>query len=150
MALTRTGTLLSRKFNEYLFPAIISSMSVLLAAFIDGIIVSKLINDDAFAAVNLADPVVLFMQALFFVFGIGAAISISIAKGQRNVKKANALFTLSFAGSVIVSLIAAAAGVMLIDPITSALCTEPQLRGLVRNYALYTLIGTPKNARSVS
>ena len=143
MSLTRTGTLLGRKFNEYLFPAIISSMSVLLAAFIDGIIVSKIISDNAFSAVNLADPVILLMQALFFLFGIGGAISISIAKGQRNTKKANALFTLSFAGSLIVSLIVTAAGVIFIEPITSALCTEPQLRELVRNYVLFTIIGTP-------
>ena len=102
MNLRRNSALLGKKFNEYLFPTIISSMSILLASFVDGIIVSALVGDDAFSAINLAEPVVLFMQALFFLFGIGGAISISIAKGQRDNRKANALFTLSFAASVLV------------------------------------------------
>ena len=143
MTYQRTGALLGKKFREYLFPTIISNMSILLASFVDGIIVSKLINDDAFSAVNLAEPVVLFMQALFFLFGIGGAICISIAKGQRNTKKANALFSLSLIGSLVVSVVVTVAGVLLIDPVTSALCTEPQLTGLVRNYSLVTIIGTP-------
>ena len=142
MALTRTGALLGKKFNEYLFPTIISSMSVLLASFVDGIIVSKLISDDAFSAINLAEPIVLFMQALFFLFGIGGAISISVAKGRRDERKANTLFTLSFAATVLTALVVTAAGVLLIDPITSLLCNDAQLYDYVKHYALFNLIGS--------
>lgn len=142
MELIRTGALLEKKFNEYLFPSIISAVSVLLASFVDGIIVSKLISDDAFAAVNLAEPVVLFMQALFFLFGIGGAITISIARGQRNEKKANALFTLTFFGAAAVSLVVTVTGVLLVDPITSVLCSTPQLTEGVRNYVFYNIAGS--------
>ena len=44
MSYQRNGALLGKKFTEYLFPTIISSMSILLASFVDGIIVSKLIG----------------------------------------------------------------------------------------------------------
>lgn len=142
MAFNRSGALLGKKFNEYLFPTVISSMSILLSSFIDGIIVSKFIGSNAFSAVNLAEPVVLFMQAVFFLFGIGGAISISIAKGQRNAKKANALFTLSFFGSVAAAIIVTVVGVLFIDPITSALCNEPELTELVKHYALVTIFGS--------
>ena len=128
--------------DEYLFPTIISSMSILLASFVDGIIVSALVGDDAFSAINLAEPVVLFMQALFFLFGIGGAISISIAKGQRDNRKANALFTLSFAASVLVSVIVTILGILLIDPITSVLCSNAALYDYVKHYALFNIFGS--------
>ena len=142
MTYERTGALLGIKFREYLFPTIISNMSILLAAFVDGIIVSKLINDDAFSAVNLAEPVVLFMQALFFLFGIGGAICISIAKGRRDERKANVMFTLSFIASIVVSVIVTIAGTVLIDPITSLLCNDSTLYEYVRNYVLFTIYGS--------
>lgn len=142
MTYQRNGALLGKKFREYLFPTIISNMSILLASFIDGIIVSKLINDDAFSAVNLAEPVVLFMQALFFLFGIGGAICISIAKGQRDEHKANAVFTLSFIASVAVSVIVTVAGILLIDPVTRLLCSDSTLYDYVRSYALFNIYGS--------
>ena len=142
MAYERTGALLGKKFREFLFPTIISNMSILLASFVDGIIVSKLINDNAFSAVNLAEPVVLFMQALFFMFGIGGAICISIAKGQRDERKASALFTLSFIASIVVSVIVTIAGIVLIDPITRLLCSDSTLYEYVRNYVLFTVYGS--------
>ena len=142
MTLRRNAALLGKKFREYLFPTIISSMSILLASFVDGIIVSAFVGDDAFSAINLAEPVVLFMQALFFLFGIGGAISISIAKGQRDNRKANALFTLSFAASLLVAVIVTIAGIFLIDPITSLLCTDAGLYDYVRDYALFNIYGS--------
>ena len=77
--LNRNGDLLIKKFNEYLLPTIASTMSLLLAAFVDGIIVSRMLGDNEFSAVNISEPVVLFMQALFFMFGLGGMICISIA-----------------------------------------------------------------------
>ena len=142
MTYQRNGILLGIEFREYLIPTIISNMSILIASFVDGIIVAKLINDDAFSAVNLAEPVVLFMQALFFLFGIGGAICISIAKGQRDKHKANAVFTLSFISSVAVAAIVTVAGVLLIDPITRLLCSESMLYDYVRSYALFNIIGS--------
>ena len=142
MTYQRNGALLGRKFTEYLFPTIISNMSILLASFVDGIIVSKLINDDAFSAVNLAEPVILFMQALFFLFGIGGAICISIAKGQRDEHKANAVFTLSFLAAVLVSVIVTVLGIVLIDPITRVLCSDSTLYDYVQHYALFNIYGS--------
>lgn len=143
MTLQRNSALLGKKFNEYLFPTIISSMSILLASFVDGIIVSALVGDNAFSAVNVAEPVVLFMQALFFLFGIGGAISISIAKGQRDSRKANVLFTLSFAASVIVAVIVTIVGFILIDPITTLLCGKNgALYEYVKHYALFNIFGS--------
>ena len=142
MTLKRNGVLLNRKFNEYLFPAILSAMSILLAAFVDGIIVSRLISADALSAVNLADPVILFMQAVFFLFGIGGLISISRALGERNSRKANALFTLAAVGSVITAAVVTLLGTLFTDNIVSAICNEQKLTQMVKEYVSYSFYGS--------
>ncbi len=142
MTLKRNGTLLGKKFNEYLLPTILSAMSILLASFVDGIIVSKLIDPDALSAVNLAEPVILFFQALFFLFGIGGLISISRALGERNSSKANSLFTLAIVGAVIASVVVTAAGTLFKDGIVSLICNEQKLTQMVGEYVSYSIYGS--------
>ena len=142
MTLKRNGTLLGKKFNEYLFPAILSAMSILLASFIDGIIVSKLISSDALAAVNVSEPVILFMQAVFFLFGIGGLISISRALGERNRSKADSLFTLAVLGAIVSSVIVTLIGTIFTDSIVSAVCNEKKLTEMVKEYVSYSIYGS--------
>ena len=117
-------------------------MSILLASFVDGIIVSKLIDPDALSAVNLAEPVILFFQALFFLFGIGGLISISRALGERNSSKANSLFTLAIVGAVIASVVVTAAGTLFKDGIVSLICNEQKLTQMVSEYVSYSIYGS--------
>ena len=140
MTLKRNGVLLNKKFNEYLFPAILGAMSILLASFVDGIIVSKMISSDALSAVNLAEPVILFMQAVFFLFGIGGLITISRALGERDTRKANAVFTLAVVGAVAASVLVTLLGTVFVDNIVSAVCNEQQLTQMVKEYVSYSLI----------
>ena len=140
--LNRNSALLGKKFNEYLLPAILSAMSILLASFVDGIIVSKLISPDALSAVNLAEPVILFFQALFFLFGIGGLISISRALGERDSRKANVLFTLAAIGAVIVSAIVTVVGTVFKDGIVSLVCNEQKLTKMVSDYVSYSIYGS--------
>ncbi len=141
MTLKRNGVLLNKKFNEYLFPAILGAMSILLASFVDGIIVSKMISSDALSAVNLADPVILFMQAVFFLFGIGGLITISRALGERDRRKANAVFTLAVVGSIITAALVTLLGTLFIDNIVSAICNEQKLTQMVKEYVSYSIYG---------
>ena len=143
MKIMKTNSvLLGKKFNEYLFPAILSSMSILLASFVDGIIVSRLIDPDALSAVNLAEPVILFFQALFFLFGIGGLISISRALGERDSRKANVLFTLAAVGAVIVSVVVTVVAAVFKDGIVSLICNEQKLTQMVSDYVSYSIYGS--------
>ena len=143
MKILKTNSVSSwEKFNEYLFPAILSSMSILLASFVDGIIVSRLIDPDALSAVNLAEPVILFFQALLFLFVIGGLISISRALGERDSRKANVLFTLAAVGAVIVSVVVTVVGTVFKDGIVSLICNEQKLTQMVSDYVSYSIYGS--------
>lgn len=143
MKFKRNGLILGKKYNEYLLPTILSSVSILLASFIDGIIVSALNGTDAFSAVNLSEPVVLFMQAVFFIFGIGGAVGISVAKGRRDNKQADTLFSISVVLGIAASVITMILGVVFIDQIVSLICNENSLFPLVKDYVLVTFYGSP-------
>ena len=128
---------------KYLFPTILGSVAILLSAFVDGILASAFCGTDAFSAVNLAEPVILFMQAVFFIFGIGGAVSISVAKGRREHQRANSLFSLAFFMGIVVAVIVGVLGILLLDPIVSVLCNNAELVPLVRAYTLVTFCGAP-------
>lgn len=139
----RNASLLSGTFWRYLGPSLLSTTSILLGSIVDGIIVGNLIGPDAMSAVNLTQPVVLVMQALFFLFGMGAATAISIARGQRDEARANALFTMGSLCLMLASLAIAVLGGIGIDGVVAVLCSNEALSGLVRSYALVIILGAP-------
>ncbi len=140
----RTGKLLTRKYREYLLPTIMSSVSVLLASFIDGIIVGNLIDDKALSAVNLNSPLVMLFQALFFLFGIGGSTAVLISKGRKDSKKANTIFSLSLVSALVVAVLITVFGVIFIDPLSKLFCQsdDSELLALVKEYALVLISGT--------
>lgn len=139
----RNGALLTGTFWQYLGPSLLSTTSILLGSIVDGIIVGNLIGPDAMSAVNLTQPVVLVVQALFFLFGMGTATAISIARGQREEAQANALFTMGSLCLLAVSIAVAALGTVGIDGVVAVLCSNEALSGLVRSYASVIIVGAP-------
>ncbi len=139
----RNGALLTGTFWQYLGPSLLSTTSILLGSIVDGIIVGNLIGPDAMSAVNLTQPVVLVVQALFFLFGMGAATAISIARGRREEAQANALFTMGSLCLLAVSIAVAALGTVGIDGVVAVLCSNEALSGLVRSYASTIIVGAP-------
>lgn len=139
----RNNRLLGRKYREYLFPTIISGMSMMLGSIVDGIIVGQLIGPDAVAAVSVTEPIVLFFQAVFFLFGIGGSTIISISKGERNEKKANAAFTFGCLIMLGLSVVIMLLGSVFIDELVAVLCNEAALLAPAKEYAQVLLLGTP-------
>lgn len=139
----RNNRLLGRKYREYLFPTIISGMSMMLGAIVDGIIVGQFIGPDAVAAVSVTEPIVLFFQAVFFLFGIGGSTVISISKGERNEKKANAAFTFGCLIMLGLSVLIMLLGSVFIDGLVKVLCNEAALIGPAKEYAQILILGTP-------
>ena len=82
----------------FLFAAIPGSIGMLASALyqlIDGILVGRILGDTAFAALNLAMPLVIINFSLADLIGVGASVPISIRLGEKKEKEANNLFTCS-------------------------------------------------------
>jgi len=64
----RSGLLVRRKFREYLAPTILTTISMSLAAIVDGVLVGNILGDRALSAVGLSIPIIYCMNMLFFLF----------------------------------------------------------------------------------
>ena len=62
---------------------------------IEGIFVGQFAGGDAFAAMNLAMPLVMINFALADMVGVGSSVPISIALGQKDEERANSFFSSS-------------------------------------------------------
>lgn len=139
----RSSHLINKKFKEYLIPTTLSGMSMMLGAIVDGIIVGKTIGADAMAAVNVAEPIVLLFQTLFFLFGMGGATLVAISKGERNNRKANAVYTLGSLTLLVLSLVILAMGLVFLDELVGVICNNASLFNLAKEYVRILLIGSP-------
>lgn len=74
-------------------PGAIGMLASSLYGLFDGIFVGQLLGQTAFAAVNLAFPFVAINFSLADLIGVGSAVPISIALGQKDEKTANNYFT---------------------------------------------------------
>lgn len=135
MKYARNALLIKRKFWEFLLPTVLTSMAVSLASVVDGIIVGGLLGERALAAVGLSGPVVLALNALFYLFAVGGISGAARARGARNAEKADECFTLCALGGTFLSALYALAVFVLSAPLSRALSPgDPALAELTRQY----------------
>lgn len=94
-----------RLFFHAAVPGMISMFSMSIYNIIEGIFVGQFVGGEAFAAMNLAMPLVMINFALADMVGVGSSAPISIALGQKDEKTASNYFTCSMLLIVLVSLI---------------------------------------------
>lgn len=131
----RTDTLVQKKFREYLFPTIMTSLAISLASVIDSVIVGNLLGDVALAAVGLSGPVIFCINTIYMLFGIGGITCTSIAKGRREDERANQIFTLTMALGMASMVLFLIMMFVLMEPITMTLAAgDAKLAGLTADY----------------
>lgn len=93
MELIRNSKIIDKKYREFFIPTILTAMSGSLILIVDGIIVSNMLGTNEFAAVNCCLPFEQVFGMISELLGLGGSVGISIARGRRENKKANHLFT---------------------------------------------------------
>lgn len=82
-----------RLFFTAAIPGVIGMFAMSIYNIIEGIFVGQFIGGDAFAAMNLAMPLVMINFALADMVGVGSSVPISIALGQEDEKRACNIFS---------------------------------------------------------
>lgn len=82
-----------RLFFHAAIPGVISMFAMSIYSIIEGIFVGQFVGGDAFAAMNLAMPLVMINFALADMVGVGSSVPISIALGEKDEEKACNLFS---------------------------------------------------------
>ena len=82
-----------KMFFHAAIPGVISMFAMSVYSIIEGIFVGQFIGGDAFAAMNLAMPLVMINFALADMMGVGSSIPISIALGRKDEETASNYFS---------------------------------------------------------
>ena len=77
-----------RLFFHAAVPGVVSMFAMSIYSIIEGIFVGQFIGGDAFAAMNLAMPLVMINFALADMMGVGSSVPISIALGRKDEETA--------------------------------------------------------------
>ena len=86
-------------------PGMISMFAMSIYSIIEGAFIGQKLGEGAFAAVNIAMPLVMINFSLADLVGVGASVPISIALGKKDNKTANNVFSCSVIMIFITSLI---------------------------------------------
>lgn len=84
-----------RLFFKVALPGMISMFAMSIYSIIEGVFIGQTLGEGAFAAVNIAMPLVMINFSLADLIGVGASVPISIALGRKDHAEANNMFTCS-------------------------------------------------------
>lgn len=84
-----------RLFFVVALPGMISMFAMSVYSIVEGIFIGQVLGEGAFAAVNIAMPLVMINFSLADLIGVGASVPISIALGRKDYKTANNVFSCS-------------------------------------------------------
>ncbi len=94
-----------RLFFVVAIPGMVSMFAMSVYSIIEGIFIGQKLGESAFAAVNIAMPLVMINFSLADLIGVGASVPISIALGKKDYKTANNVFSASVIMIFIASLV---------------------------------------------
>ena len=94
-----------RLFFTVAMPGMISMFAMSVYSIVEGVFIGKTLGEGAFAAVNIAMPLVMINFSLADLIGVGASVPISIALGREDRERANNVVTCSVIMIVITSVI---------------------------------------------
>lgn len=83
----------TKLFFTAAIPGSIGMLASALYQTIDGVLVGRILSGNAFAALNLAMPLVIINFSLADLIGVGSAVPISVRLGEKKEKEANNIFT---------------------------------------------------------
>ena len=84
-----------RLFFKVATPGMISMFAMSIYSIVEGIFIGQRLGEGAFAAVNIAMPLVMITFSLADLIGVGASAPISVALGKNEHENANNIFSCS-------------------------------------------------------
>lgn len=123
-------------------PTIVSMLVTAIYNLADTFFVSQ-INTSASGAVGVVFSLMTVMQALGFLFGMGAGSNISRFLGNQNTKKASEIAISAVTATFVIGCIITAAGLIFMDPILGILGATDTIMPYAEGYARYIFFGAP-------
>lgn len=129
---------------KYVLPTVLSQCAFFLFTIVDGIFVGRGLGTDALGAVNLAQPLVMVIGAVFMLTTIGGVTITAIRMGRKDYEGANQSFMHANAATVIVATFFTVIGTVFTKPLAVLLCASGVYLEMVCDYLFwYTAFTIP-------
>lgn len=124
----------TKLFFTAAIPGSIGMLASALYQTIDGVLVGRILSGNAFAALNLAMPLVIINFSLADLIGVGSAVPISVRLGEKKEAEANNIFTSACLMIVITGLILGLAMFLAAPALIGLMGAEGELARLAVQY----------------
>ena len=135
-----------RLFFTLALPGMVSMFAMSIYSIIEGIFIGQKLGEAAFAAVNIAFPIIMINFSLSDLIGVGAAVPISIALGRKDDKAAHNFFTCSVILIFCTSLVMGAVMFFAAEPLARLMGADDSLAETagryIQTYALCSPVST--------
>lgn len=132
----------TKTFFKYVFPSILSFALSGVYAIVDGFFVGNSLGDIGLSAVNIAYPIVAFIQAVGTGLGMGGAIYYSIYRAEKKEHEAR-MFTAGALWLMLISSVILTVLVLLCcNPILQLLGATGNMLALAEEYIVIVTVGT--------
>ena len=133
----------TRSIMRFAFPTILMMLFTSSYTMADGLMVSNLINTDAFAAVNIAMPLYSVVSAIGFMFASGGSALVSRKLGEGRLREANSDFTSIVIFSFILGAFLAVLSILFLDPLMTLIGADDTLKPYTGDYLRTIAIAAP-------
>lgn len=131
------------KLLKFVFPTIIMMIFMSVYTSVDGAFVSRLISEDALAAVNVVYPVFIVILALGLMFATGSNAIIARKLGEKRPDEAMSFLTLIYICGVLLGAFITAIGLILREPVLAMLGAQDTLYEYASSYYSMLVLFAP-------
>ena len=127
-------------------PGMISMFAMSIYGIIEGIFIGRILGEAAFAAVNIAFPIIMINFSLADLIGVGASAPISVALGNNDYKTANNIFSASVIMIFLTSLIMGTVMYFAAEPLSAMMGANDELLKTAADYIRVYALCSPLSA----
>ena len=131
------------KLLRFTAPSVGMMIFTSIYGMVDGFFVSNFVGKVPFAAVNFIFPFLMILGTIGFMFGTGGSALVSKTMGERDMAKANRIFSLLVYTSLILGIGIAVLGILFLRPIAALLGAEGQMLDDCVTYGRVILLALP-------
>lgn len=131
----------TKNFLKYVIPSVLSFALSGVYAIVDGFFVGNTIGDAGLSAINIAYPIVAFIQAVGTGIGMGGAVHYSISKASDNEKQADKFVASAWWNLILACAVFTGAVFGLAEPVLRLLGAQNTILTFATDYIRIIAIG---------
>lgn len=110
-----------RKLLRFTLPSVIMAVFTSIYTIVDGVFVSKVVGDNAFAGLNLIFPYIMILSAIGMMIGSGGSALIAKTLGEGDEKRAHGYFSFLLIAIVVAGVLFGGVGIAALRPVANLL-----------------------------